>query len=427
MGFNEGMSAFKAGDYEQAAHEFVAVTEADEHNHKGWNALGICLSKTGEYEAAHTCFENALALDAGNATYQKNLDKNDKKRGIEPDLELDDEPAPLKTQIPKKRVEYTPPQTDEGDRFSNKLSIILAVAGFFFGVCIAAFLLVMGGIGSAFGASGSEMIGGRAYLMMFLCFVGVLSSIVRHKRYGSLILILTGILLIISVSAFGLIPGALFIVSGYLIFRETGFDFGYYLDFKTDLFKKGLFTFIIILCLIVTVSSLASPSTNTVSSPIKSTTATSSTAQVDQPVASSPVTASSAYDFSKVTHSTVSAFAKSWDADAANDGIIIYPDLKDAADAQVTWSGIELPVDVEIWTTGYDKNFKTIPETKIYSGTGYINSWKDGNMFMGPGIKIPFDQMTSPGDKTIGRTRIVINLPDGRLLEAIYDLTPLKP
>jgi hypothetical protein len=37
MSFESGMREFKAGNYETAAHEFLAVTEADENNHKAWN------------------------------------------------------------------------------------------------------------------------------------------------------------------------------------------------------------------------------------------------------------------------------------------------------------------------------------------------------------------------------------------------------
>ena len=95
MSFDEGMQAFKAGDYTRAAEHFVAVTEKDENNHKAWNALGICLSKTGEFEQAGICFENAVTLDPGNDTYRRNKEKNDKKRQVipEPSLELDDEPV----------------------------------------------------------------------------------------------------------------------------------------------------------------------------------------------------------------------------------------------------------------------------------------------------------------------------------------------
>lgn len=105
MSFDEGMQAFKAGDYNRAAEHFVAVTEKDENNHKAWNALGICLSKTGEYEVAGTCFENALTLDSSNDTYRRNKEKNDKKRQViqEPSLELDDEPV-VRAQPSKKAM-----------------------------------------------------------------------------------------------------------------------------------------------------------------------------------------------------------------------------------------------------------------------------------------------------------------------------------
>jgi Flp pilus assembly protein TadD len=59
-------------------------------------ALGICLSKTGQYDNAAISFENAVALSPDNATYKKNLAGNQKKRQAEPDLELDDGPAPAR-------------------------------------------------------------------------------------------------------------------------------------------------------------------------------------------------------------------------------------------------------------------------------------------------------------------------------------------
>jgi Flp pilus assembly protein TadD len=73
------MTAFKAGNYSEAAWHFAAVTEADDQNHKAWNALGIYLSKTGEYGEADICFENALTLRPDNETYKKNQDRNRKK------------------------------------------------------------------------------------------------------------------------------------------------------------------------------------------------------------------------------------------------------------------------------------------------------------------------------------------------------------
>jgi len=96
--FDEGMKLFKSGDYSGASERFLAAVGEDDQNHKAWNALGICLSKTVQYEDAAVCFDNAVALDPDNETYRKNKDRNDKKRGVqqETSLELDDEPAPVK-------------------------------------------------------------------------------------------------------------------------------------------------------------------------------------------------------------------------------------------------------------------------------------------------------------------------------------------
>jgi len=72
MTYEEGLTHFKSGDYVMASEAFASVTELDENNHKAWNALGICLSKTGEYESAGTCFDNAVTLAPENITYKKN-------------------------------------------------------------------------------------------------------------------------------------------------------------------------------------------------------------------------------------------------------------------------------------------------------------------------------------------------------------------
>jgi hypothetical protein len=92
MSFDEGMKLFKTSNYRAAAEQFASVTELDENNHKAWNALGICLSKTGEYESAATCFDNARAIVPENATYKKNQAGNAGKIQKEPDLELENEP-----------------------------------------------------------------------------------------------------------------------------------------------------------------------------------------------------------------------------------------------------------------------------------------------------------------------------------------------
>ena len=253
MSFNEGMKLFRAGDIPAACEQFQQAVEQDENNHKAWNALGICLSKSGELEDAATCFENALMLDPGNSTYEKNQEKNEKQK-------------PKGKQIPNKPrvsvpIPHAEPSYDDdepiGDRFSNKLAIIIAVLGFIFGILFAFLVMVVGGLGTVFGTSGAESLIARGWAVVFLSFVGVIASVVRHKQYGSVILILSGIFIIILISAGGIIPGALFIIAGYLLFREINFSFRYFIDFKNDTFKKVLFSVVILICLVSFVSALS--------------------------------------------------------------------------------------------------------------------------------------------------------------------------
>ena len=76
MSYSAGMEAFRSGNYQAAADAFHAAIDADDQDHKAWNALGVVYTKTGEYEAADTCYENALTLAPGTAAYQRNQAKN---------------------------------------------------------------------------------------------------------------------------------------------------------------------------------------------------------------------------------------------------------------------------------------------------------------------------------------------------------------
>ena len=104
MSFDEGMRLFRSGDVPGACEQFHQAVEQDENNHKAWNALGICLSKTGEHEDADTCFENALMLDPGNSTYERNRERNDNKRPanwqVRPKQEAKSDPKPYMVPAP---------------------------------------------------------------------------------------------------------------------------------------------------------------------------------------------------------------------------------------------------------------------------------------------------------------------------------------
>ncbi|MDD1728661.1 MAG: tetratricopeptide repeat protein, partial [Methanospirillum sp.] len=185
MSFDDGMRAFKEGNYDQASRLFVAVTEQDENNHKAWNALGICLSKTGEYEQAGICFDNAVTLDPANPIYKKNQAKNDTriKAAPEESLELDDGPV-IRTQ--RQTVRYA----KDSDPDVGRGPFWLGLTGFIFGILVSLFLIAAGGFFGAFGVSGSDMLGGRGWITIFLCLVGFAGVFVKHRQYGGLLLIL---------------------------------------------------------------------------------------------------------------------------------------------------------------------------------------------------------------------------------------------
>ena len=124
---------------------------------------------------------------------------------------------------------------------------------------------------------------------------------------------------------------------------------------------------------------------------------------------------------------SVMTVSKNWDADADNDGIIVYPDLKDSSGETVKFEGINLPVKIEIYTTKLTKDYEEVKDSLVYSGTGTIDSWKDGNFFFEGGIKIPFENIKAAGsDSDYGWVYAAVSLPDGRTIEAVEKYARIK-
>jgi hypothetical protein len=409
MTYQAGISAFKSGDYQSALNELHQATEEDDQNHKAWNALGVVLTKTGDFETADTCYQNALTLAPDTPVYQRNRDKNRVKWQEGEVLEVEEDTG---VRIPKGPIKTGEP--DVGDRFSNKFAIILSVIGFFFGVVTASLTLVLGGFGSVLGVTGAESLITRSWVVILLSFIGVLASVVRHKQYAFLILVLVGFFEIILLSVGGIIPGALFIIAGYLIFRKIKFDLHYYFDFKSDIAKKAIFSLVMLFCFIIFISALAS---------VGGDTEKSKTPQI----AMSSGNNNQNYDFSGVTHASVTIMEKNWNSDAKNDGIVIYPNLLDVSDQTIKWIGATLPVSVKIWSKKTDSNYNSVPDRLLFTGNGEISDWKDGNFLLGNGIRVPFDQISKQGDEKYGITLVTITLPDGRTMEAKDTVTSLIP
>lgn len=124
---------------------------------------------------------------------------------------------------------------------------------------------------------------------------------------------------------------------------------------------------------------------------------------------------------SSIVTGNVMTVNKNWDADAENDGIVIFPDLKDSSGETVKFENVKIPVQIEIYTTKTE-DYKDVKDRLVYSGNAYIDSWKDGNMFFNGGIKVPYEEIkTIESDKEFGIIYVKMTLPDGRIIEAKSD------
>lgn len=107
--FQAGIREYRAGNYEEAGELLQNSLEIDDQNPKAWNSLGIVFTKLGQLDDATTCFENALMLDPGNETYEKNYAINEEKR--------------KKSQNSTNKVK-TPPQTTSNSKKKSEAGYI---------------------------------------------------------------------------------------------------------------------------------------------------------------------------------------------------------------------------------------------------------------------------------------------------------------
>ena len=140
-----------------------------------------------------------------------------------------------------------------------------------------------------------------------------------------------------------------------------------------------------------------------------------------------PTKAVNTADFTSVAMASVTTMKKSWDADAEDDGLVVYPDLKDDKSETVKWSGTTLTVDIEIWSTKTDANYNKQKDQLLYKGTGTIDSWEDGNFILGQGIRVPFEQIKVPSGQTTGWVYAKIHTPDGKTYEGVEKYASLTP
>ena len=115
-----------------------------------------------------------------------------------------------------------------------------------------------------------------------------------------------------------------------------------------------------------------------------------------------------------------------WSNGPVSDGITVHPALLDASGRKVQWSGVTIPVDIEIYTIQFDSKQKPVRGQKVYGGSGTISNWTDGDAFKGGGIRVPFYQINVPSsDNRFGWTYATVHLPDGRTLTGQFNATQL--
>jgi hypothetical protein len=130
-----------------------------------------------------------------------------------------------------------------------------------------------------------------------------------------------------------------------------------------------------------------------------------------QYTASLPTPTLSVSQFSDVTHVGVSIMPCT--GSGVGYGNIIRPDLRDINNISVKWSGVNLPVDIDIYTTKLDDNLNEIQDQLVYKETRTISSWQDNE------IKVSFSSLHIPVSIkpacAIGYTYVTVHTPEGKI------------
>ncbi len=97
-----------------------------------------------------------------------------------------------------------------------KTSFTLGLIGGIIGFFAAITALAVGGIGTAFNASGAETITILGAFAIIFSIIGIVFSVVSNKKpkIGGWLMIISGIAILICISLFGLLPAILLILGG---------------------------------------------------------------------------------------------------------------------------------------------------------------------------------------------------------------------
>jgi hypothetical protein len=103
-------------------------------------------------------------------------------------------------------------------------ALVLGVIGGVFGIFASIFALGVGGLGSAVGSQGASTVIGLGWSAMFFCLLGFLGSglAMAKPKAAALLLLISALGFIVSVSAFAVVTGPLFLIASLLAFLGRG-------------------------------------------------------------------------------------------------------------------------------------------------------------------------------------------------------------
>lgn len=107
--------------------------------------------------------------------------------------------------------------TKPGTKSGTKTGLILGIIGGIFGILAALGAMLFGGLGVALGSesAGGQIIG-LGFGAMVFSIIGLVGGVMSGDKplIGGWMLVISGILVIIMISAFGILPGLLFLIGG---------------------------------------------------------------------------------------------------------------------------------------------------------------------------------------------------------------------
>lgn len=98
----------------------------------------------------------------------------------------------------------------------------LGLVGGIFGIGAALFAILFGTFGVAFDPySGFETIIGLGFLALVFSMTGIIGGIIKNNATGGVLMVLSGIMILFSVSLFGVPTLIFFLIGGILKYRDS--------------------------------------------------------------------------------------------------------------------------------------------------------------------------------------------------------------